>query len=47
MAMINQAYDAVMRQVMHLSYREWMVVFAIAVTLGVLCLRGFGSRHNY
>lgn len=45
--MVDDIYDAVMRQVMHLSYREWLAVFAIGVGLGVLCLRGFGSRHNY
>lgn len=45
--MFNTVYHAVMRELMQLSYREWMVVFAIGVGLGALCLRGFGSRTNY
>ncbi len=29
------------------SYREWLVVSGVALVLGILCLRGFGSRTNY
>lgn len=27
--------------------RHWIVLSVVAVTLGCLCMRGFGSRKNY
>jgi hypothetical protein len=26
---------------------EWLVLFAVVIVIGVLCLRGFGSRAEY
>ena len=31
----------------HFDYRHWVVFTSICVVLGVLCMRGFGSRKNY
>ena len=45
--MLSDAYQYLWREMMHLNFRGWMVVFAVAVALGALCLRGFGSRSNY
>ena len=30
-----------------LTREEWIVVLAVAASLGFLCMRGFGSRSNY
>ena len=31
----------------HFDYRHWVVFTGICVVIGVLCMRGFGSRKNY
>jgi hypothetical protein len=36
-----------LRHLDRLSPQEWFVVLAIAVAIGALCLRGFGSRSQY
>jgi hypothetical protein len=45
--MLWQLYKTVMREVNHWDTQQWLIVFAIAVTIGVVALRGFGSRANY
>jgi len=30
-----------------LNQEEWMLLLAIVAVCGFLCMRGFGSRHNY
>jgi hypothetical protein len=30
-----------------LNRQEWFVVLIVTLALGMLCLRGFGSRSNY
>jgi hypothetical protein len=30
-----------------LNQEEWMVLLAIVAAGGFLCMRGFGSRHNF
>jgi hypothetical protein len=30
-----------------LDRQEWLIVLAVVVGVGFLCLRGFGSRTNY
>lgn len=30
-----------------LNREEWMVLLAIVSVCGFLCMRGYGSRHNY
>ena len=30
-----------------LNHEEWMLLLAIVAVCGFLCMRGFGSRHNY
>jgi hypothetical protein len=32
---------------LHLGPKGWFVVLGVLVILGVLCLRGFGSRSHY
>ncbi len=31
----------------HFGLWEWLAVFAVAVVIGVMCMKGFGSRSNY
>ena len=31
----------------HFDYRHWVVFTGICVVVGVLSMRGFGSRKNY
>jgi hypothetical protein len=31
----------------HFTRSHWIVLSVLAVTFGVLCMRGFGSRKNY
>jgi len=30
-----------------LNWQEWIVLLAATSALGFLCMRGYGSRHNY
>lgn len=30
-----------------LNEEEWMLLLALVAACGFLCMRGFGSRHNY
>ena len=33
--------------VSHLDPTDWCAVAAIVITIGFLCMRGYGSRANY
>ncbi len=43
--------DCAMRPIFHfcqgLDRHEWIAVFTVALIVGYLCMRGFGSRANY
>lgn len=40
-------YRVAMRYIEHLDVQEWLLVFIVAVGIGVFCMRGFGSRSKY
>jgi hypothetical protein len=40
-------YYSFLRTVEGFDLQEWLIVFAVVVVAGALCLRGFGSRTNY
>ena len=40
-------YHDVMNWFASLDRQEWLVVLAIGMVLGFLCMRGYGSRSNY
>lgn len=44
---VDRACNFVMHYANNLSPREWLVVLALVVPLGLICLRGFGSRSSY
>jgi hypothetical protein len=41
------AYNWLMRTAGGLNHQEWLIVLIAVMALGVICLRGFGSRSNY
>jgi hypothetical protein len=51
----GRALDHVYRQFAHYVTRvldrmgpqEWLLVLAVAIVIGVVCMRGFGSRSQY
>ncbi len=45
--MLNQFLRDAWRFVDHMTVQEWFYVLVVAIALGFLCLRGFGSRSNY
>ena len=40
------AYSA-MRTVNHMGPQQWLIACGLLMLVGLLCLRGFGSRNNY
>ncbi len=42
-----QFIHSVLRYLERLDTREWLFVFIGVVVLGLVCLRGFGSRSSY
>jgi hypothetical protein len=41
------AINTVMNWAASLNRQEWLVVLLLAMGLGFLCMRGYGSRSNY
>ncbi len=37
----------VLRYVEHMNAQEWVVFAVVGVIIGVLCMRGFGTRSNF
>lgn len=42
-----QVVHTVMRYLEGLTFREWLWVLIGVVVVGMICLRGFGSRSSY
>jgi len=40
-------YNDLMRYVQRMDPEEYFVLVVLAVAVGLLCLRGFGSRSTY
>lgn len=36
-----------LRYVEHMDAQEWIVFAAVGVIIGVVCMRGFGSRSSF
>jgi hypothetical protein len=43
----NGMYNQMLHHANQLSPQQWVMLLAIMLGIGVLCLRGFGSRSNY
>ena len=44
---IERVLGPVFRQASHLDRQGWIIIFAGALFVGYLCLKGFGSRTKY
>lgn len=44
---MRDLYNQIMNWCAHANRTEWMVVLVVAMLLGFLCMRGYGSRSNY
>ena len=44
---MGEVFRDLMRYVDRMGPRGWLLVLAGVVIVGVLCLRGFGSRSKY
>ena len=44
---MNELYNQAMHWVNGMDKQEWLLELIAAVVVGVLALRGFGSRTNY
>jgi hypothetical protein len=44
---MRDLYRAGIHWINGLDRQEWLVVLVVAMVLGFLCMRGFGSRSNY
>ncbi len=44
---VNRLLDKLLHYTNHMSPGEWFLVLAVVVVLGLVCLRGFGSRTSY
>ena len=44
---MSDLYARFMQSVDRLSLQNWLLVFAVVVVIGVICMRGYGSRTNY
>jgi len=48
--MLDKLFDVggvVIKHVGELSHAKWLLVMAVAVVVGLMCLRGYGSRKSY
>jgi len=44
---MKQLYHEFLRLFDRLDTQQWLVVLVIAVIVGMICLRGMGSRSSY
>jgi len=39
--------DTLTRQAGQLDRNQWVILSLLVVTIGLVCMRGFGSRNSY
>ncbi len=44
---MSQLYREFLKIFDHLDTQQWLVVLVIAVVVGMICLRGMGSRSSF
>jgi hypothetical protein len=44
---IENAAQSVMRSVVHMDSEQWLIISGVAIVLGAIFLRGYGSRTTY
>jgi hypothetical protein len=45
--MLTRVINTVMHYADRLGPRDWFFVLAIMIVVGLVCMRGFGSRSQY
>lgn len=43
----DKLYYLVLHYADQLSPQQWVIVLAVMIIFGFLCMRGYGSRSNY
>jgi hypothetical protein len=44
---LEQLSDGVQRAINNMDSQQWIVVSVVAIILGAIFLRGYGSRNSY
>jgi hypothetical protein len=44
---MGHVYRDILRYVDRMGLQQWLVVLAVVIVVGVICMRGFGSRSKY
>jgi len=44
---VLQLVDHVTRQAAYLDRQQWIVLSVLVLLVGLVCMRGFGSRTNF
>lgn len=44
---VTRYIDAVVRSACQLQREHWIAISVVVLVLGLICMRGFGSRNNY
>ena len=44
---MSQYYREVMRFINHMDTQDWAAALVAVVIVGLICMRGFGSRSDY
>jgi hypothetical protein len=44
---LNDLYYQLLNYANRLTPQQWVMVLTVTLVLGMLCLRGYGSRSNY
>jgi hypothetical protein len=47
MGYVNQVAHKFLRIIEQWGGQEWLLVLLVVILLGLVCLRGFGSRSRY
>lgn len=42
-----QLYHSMTRKITHFDLQDFLILVVVCVVVGVICLRGYGSRSNY
>lgn len=44
---MQQYYHHILRFVEQMDTQEWAMAVVVVIIVGIVCMRGFGSRSNY
>jgi len=47
MSRVSDYLDQLTRYVSRMDFQQWLLVLVGVIVVGLVCLRGYGSRSNY